>query len=112
MLLPRRLNSSNVEYLKGMNLGCIPVASRTGILNDTITDIFDDMVLGCGFKTRDLILNNEKANEDYTSVLTKALNLYTNNPSSWNLLIKNAMNYDSSWNFEIIEKYNELYELL
>ena len=112
MLLPRRLNSSNVEYLKGMNLGCIPVASRTGILNDTITDIFDDMVLGCGFKTRDLILNNEKANDDYASVLTKALNLYTNNPSSWNLLIKNAMNYDSSWNFEIIEKYNELYELL
>ena len=29
-----------------------------------------------------------------------------------NLLIKNAMNYDSNWNFEIIEKYNELYELL
>ena len=31
---------------------------------------------------------------------------------SWNLLIKNAMNYDARWSFEIIEKYNEIYEML
>ena len=111
-LLPRRINSPNIEYLYGMELGCIPVAARVGILNDTVADIFDDMVLGCGFKTKKTLLNDADAEEDYLAILNKALNLYTNNHSSWNLLIKNAMNYDTRWSFEIIEKYNEIYEML
>ena len=111
-LLPRRINSSDIEYLHGMKLGCIPVAARVGILNDTIADIFDDMVLGCGFKTKKSLFNDDNAEEDYLAILNKALNLYTNNHSSWNLLIKNAMNYDTRWSFEIIEKYNEIYEML
>ena len=111
-LLPRRINSSDIEYLSGMKLGCIPVASRVGILNDTVADIFEDMVLGCGFKTKKSLLNDVDAEEDYLAILNKALNLYTNNPASWNLLIKNAMNYDAYWNFETIEKYNEIYEMI
>ena len=111
-LLPKRINSSDIEYLHGMKLGCIPVASRVGILNDTVADIFDDMVLGCGFKTKKSLLNDENVEEDYLAILNKALNLYTNNPASWNLLIKNAMNYDARWSFEIIEKYNNIYEML
>ena len=95
-----------------MELGCIPVAARVGILNDTVADIFDDMVFGCGFKTKKSLLNDADAEEDYLEILNKALNLYTNNHSSWNLLIKNAMNYDARWSFEIIEKYNEIYEML
>ena len=111
-LLPRRINSFDIEYLNGMELGCIPVAARVGILNDTVADIFDDMVFGCGFKTKKSLLNDADAEEDYLEILNKALNLYTNNHSSWNLLIKNAMNYDARWSFEIIEKYNEIYEML
>lgn len=111
-LLPRRTNCSDIEYLCGMELGCIPVAARVGILNDTVADIFDDMVLGCGFKTKKSLLNDVDAEEDYLAILNKALNLYTNNPASWNLLIKNTMNYDARWSFEIIEKYNEIYEML
>lgn len=111
-LLPRRINSSDIEYLNGMKLGCIPVASRVGILNDTVADIFEDMVFGCGFKTKKSLLNDADAEEDYLAILNKALNLYTNNPASWNLLIKNAMNYDAYWNFETIEKYNEIYEMI
>lgn len=111
-LLPRRINSSDIEYLSGMKLGCIPVASRVGILNDTVADIFEDMVFGCGFKTKKSLLNDDNVEENYLAILNKALNLYTNNPASWNLLIKNAMNYDAYWSFEIIEKYNELYEMM
>ena len=111
-LLPRRINSSDIEYLSGMKLGCIPVVSRVGILNDTVADIFEDMVFGCGFKTKKSLLNDEDAEEDYLAILNKALNLYTNNPASWNLLIKNAMNYDAYWNFKTIEKYNEIYEMM
>ena len=38
--------------------------------------------------------------------------LPANNPASWNLLIKNAMNYDAYWIFKTIEKYNEIYEMM
>ena len=111
-LFPTRANISDKEHYKAMKFGCIPVASRNGILNDTVTDIFDDMILGCGFKTKSSLLTKENANEIYLETLSKALNLFINTNSSWNLLIKNAMNYDSGWNFEVIEKYNEIYEFI
>lgn len=111
-LFPTRANISDKEHYKAMKFGCIPVASRNGILNDTVTDIFDDMILGCGFKTKTSLLTKANANEIYLETLSKALNLFINTNSSWNLLIKNAMNYDSAWNFEVIEKYNEIYEFI
>lgn len=111
-LFPTRANIPDKEHYKAMKFGCIPVASRSGILNDTVTDIFDDMISGCGFKTKSSLLTKANANEIYLETLSKALNLFINTNSSWNLLIKNAMNYDYSWNFEIIEKYNEIYEFI
>lgn len=111
-LFPTRANIPDKEHYKAMKFGCIPVASRNGILNDTVTDIFDDMILGCGFKTKTSLLTKANANEIYLETLSKALNLFINTNSSWNLLIKNAMNYDSGWNFEVIEKYNEIYEFI
>lgn len=111
-LLPTRENpSSNLHFL-ALKYGCIPVVAKNGIYNDTIYDIFDDMILGCGLKTQDKLTNEEKSFTSFMKTTEKALNLYTNNPSSWNLLIKNAMNFDSSWNFEVIEKFNEIYEKL
>ena len=111
-LFPTRANIPDKEHYKAMKFGCIPVASRSGILNDTVTDIFDDMISGCGFKTKSSLLTKANANEIYLETLSKALNLFINTNSSWNLLIQNAMNYDYSWNFEIIEKYNEIYEFI
>ena len=51
-------------------------------------------------------------NEIFITPVLKALNLYQNNPSSWNLLIKNSMNHDSNWNFKILEKYDKIYKEL
>ena len=104
ILLPSRINPSGTLHYEAMKYGCIPIASKTGIYNDTIADIFDDMVEGCGLKAK------KDDGENFGLVLNKALSLYSKNPASWNLLIKNAMNYDSGWNFEIIEKYNKIYE--
>lgn len=112
MLLPQRINVTDNYHFLGLKYGCIPVASRSGIYNDTIADIFDDITYGCGFKTKIPLNTEDDSNEIFLSAVMKALNLYTNNPSSWNLLIKNAMNYNSGWTFEIIEKYNKIYELM
>lgn len=95
-----------------MKYGCVPVALRNGIYNDTISDIFDDMTLGCGLKTKTSINTEEDISESFNAVVTKALNLYTNNPASWKLLIKNAMNYNAGWTFDKIEKFNRIYSAL
>lgn len=112
ILIPRRANTTNPEHYIAMNYGCVPIVSRSGILNDTIPDIFDDIVGGCGFKTKTGLLTEEDNNELYLAPVLKALNIYQNNPNSWNLLIKNCINHDSSWNLKILEKYNRIYQEL
>lgn len=112
ILIPRRANMSNVEHFLAMHYGCVPIVSRSGILNDTVIDIFDDITYGCGFKTKTTLLTDEDTNELFLSPVTKALNLYQNNPSSWNLLIKNCLNYNSNWKFKILEKYQKIYDEL
>ena len=112
ILLPKRTNSTGIEHFIAMNYGCVPIASRSGILNDTIPDIFDDIADGCGFKTKTSLLIDEDVNELFLTPVIKALNLYQNNPNSWNLLIKNCLNKDFNWNFEILEKYNQIYQEL
>ena len=86
----------------------ILVATRFGFLNDSIPDIFDDVANGCGFKTKKNFLTEEDPNELFVAAVLKALNLYQNSPSGWNLLIKNCINKNSDWNFEILEKYNKI----
>ncbi len=110
VLLPKRYNTKTKEHYFAMSYGCIPVVSKIGIFNDTVIDIFDDISNGNGFKTKDNLTVNEDVNLIFYNTLNKALNLYNQSPTSWNSLIKNAMNYNSSWSFEIVEKYNEIYE--
>jgi len=94
-----------------MKYGCIPVASGIGIYNDTISDIFDDITLGCGFKTKSSNMFNENAFEKFFQTVSKALKLYTQNPASWNLIIKNALNYNPDWTFDKVEKFNTIYNI-
>ena len=112
ILIPRRANLTTSEHFIAMNYGCVPVVARSGILNDTISDIFDDISDGCGFKTKSGLITEDDSNEIFINTLLKALNLYQNNPNSWNLLIKNCLNYDSNWNFKTLEKYNQIYNEL
>ncbi len=108
-LIPRRANLNTPEHYIAMRYGCVPVAARVGILNDTISDIFDDMTNGCGLKTKKDLLTEEDNNELFLAPVIKALNIYQHNPSSWKLLIKNCMLKDCSWNFDMLEKYNKIY---
>ena len=110
-LFPARKNMMYSNQYKALQYGCIPVTTGIGCYNDVITGIFDDMREGCGFKTNSELINEQEILENFMQILNKAINLYSNNHSSWNLLIKNAMSYDSSWNFEKLEKYNQIYDL-
>ena len=110
ILIPRRANITSIEHYLAMHYGCVPIVSRSGILNDTIADIFDDINLGCGFKTKTSLLSADNANELFIATILKALNIYQNNPSSWNLLVKNCLNNPCGWNFKTLEKYNKIYK--
>lgn len=112
ILIPRRANITTPEHYLAMHYGCVPIVTRNGILNDTIADVFDDINLGCGFKTKTSLLIEEDANEIYLIPVMKALGIYQNNPASWNLLIKNCLNKNCGWNFKMLEKYNKIYEEL
>ncbi len=111
-LIPRRSNLNTSEHFLAMHYGCVPVVSRNGILNDTISDIFDDITNGCGLKTKKSLLAEEDANELFLAPVTKALHIIQHNPSSWNLLVKNCLLKDCDWSFEILEKYNQIYKEL
>lgn len=110
ILLPRRVNITTPEHFYAMYYGCVPVAARCGILNDTIIDIFDNITMGCGFKTKTSLLTESDNPEIFLTPLLKALNIYQNNPASWNLLIKNCLNHDFNWDFKTLEKYNKIYQ--
>lgn len=99
------LNIENILYT-GLRFGCIPIVSENGSVGNIVSDIFDDMNTGCGFKKGNI---HEENISDYESVFLKALDFYSHN-TSWNLIIKNAINYNTNWDFETIEKYNSLYE--
>jgi hypothetical protein len=112
ILLPRRMNLTSPKHFLAMHYGCVPIASKCGILNDTIPDIFDDISNGCGFKTKTNLLTEDDNNELFLSPVMKALSIYQNNPSSWTLLVKNCLNKNPKWNFKILEKYNNIYQEL
>ena len=108
-LYPARICDKSVKHLLGYKYGAIPVTSSAGILNDTVIDIFDDIADGNGFKTKsDLLYEDENTNE-YINTLVKALDLFNNNPSSWNRLIKNNLMKNIGWDFEKLEEYNKIY---
>ena len=92
-----------------LKYGCVPVIFKKDSKNDLLKDIFDDMNDGCCFK---LPQDSSEETKDDEDLLIKAINFYFNNASSWNLIMKNAMSYDSGWNFERIAAFNALYDEL
>ena len=110
MILIPSGNSDGIEniFYKAIHNGCIPILSKNSCPNPLIQDIFNDMNSGCVFKNG----ITDKNNSEYENVFLKALEFYTNNSSSWNVIVKNALNYDCGWDFETTEKYNNLYDEL
>ena len=111
MILIPSGNCFKVEDIlyKSLNYGCIPVIGNDGFSGIEVSDIFDDMNNGCVFKAD---RHSGEEDDDYETLLIKALEFYTNNTASWNLIIKNAISHENRWDFASIEEYNNLYEEL
>ena len=108
-MYPARFCNKSMKHILGFAYGCIPVVSDSGILNDTVTDIFDNIAEGNGFKTKQSLLYEDENTNIYINCLEKALSLYNNNPAGRNIIIKNGLlnNID---NFTKYEQYNKIYQ--
>ena len=93
-----------------LQYGCIPVTVNSGICGQVVVDIFEDIKNGFGFKNW---ANNSKyIQEVFTDTVLKALNFYVQNFTSWKILIENAIKYDSTWNNDLLEEYNKIYDTI
>lgn len=100
-LMPSRFEPCGISQLISMRYGTIPVARKTGGLNDTIIDFSEEPNNGTGF-----LFEKYNENELFYAIRT-ACDTYKN-PEKWSKLIKNAMLCDNSWNHSA-EVYLDLY---
>lgn len=101
-VMPSRFEPCGISQLIAMRYGSIPVARKVGGLADTIVDYPFNPRLNTGFhfyeyKTGELL-----------KTIQRAFETYRHKKDLWNLIIKNAMESDFSWN-KTIDKYVELY---
>lgn len=109
-LYPARICTGDIKHLLSLKYGCVPVVAKTGILNDGVVDIYDDIVNGNGFKTRQSLLKEDENTNVYINCLEKALELYNRNSAGWNIITKNCITADTGWSFEKLERYNKIYQ--
>lgn len=107
--LPSRWEPCGLVQLQGMRMGAIPVVARTGGLDDTVSDpVFDKNRPATGFKTKTNFMEKSTIfapEEQLLIALKRACKTY-HDKSTWNNMVKNALEYDSGWD-KSIKKYVE-----
>jgi len=101
-LMPSRYEPCGLNQLYSLKYGTIPVVRETGGLKDTIKNFSPSSGKGNGF------LFEEYSGKALLAAIKRALKIY-GDKKMWNLLMKNAMEMDFSWE-KSAEKYVTLYE--
>ncbi|GLU22729.1 hypothetical protein SLE2022_387800 [Rubroshorea leprosula] len=104
-IIPSIFEPCGLTQMIAMRYGSIPIARKTGGLNDSVFDVDDDTIPlqfrnGYTFMTPD-----EKG---VNSALERAFDHYHNNNESWQQLVRKDMNMDFSWESSA-SQYEELY---
>jgi starch synthase len=100
-LMPSRFEPCGLGQLIAMRYGSIPVARRTGGIADTVSEYDVSTGTGTGF------LFDRYEAEDLVAALDRALDKYRDR-STWNHIVKQAMETDFSWN-KSAAMYTEVY---
>ena len=102
-MMPSMFEPCGLSQLISFRYGTIPVARRTGGLNDTVVGYIGNKEEGNGFTfwgTR---------TEDLIEVTNKAIQTY-NDKDTWTSLVERAMTQDYSWS-RSAKEYIKLYEM-
>lgn len=101
-MMPSLFEPCGLSQLISFRYGTIPIARKTGGLNDTVIGYLGNKELGNGFT----FWNPRE--EDLEEVTKKALEIY-HNKEEWETLAKRVMKLDYSWKASA-EKYIETYK--
>lgn len=101
-LMPSHFEPCGLSQLVSMRYGTVPVANRTGGLQDTIVEYDETLRSGNGF------LSDFANQQSFTSALKRALELY---PQSmhWETIKQNGMLGDYSWS-RSAKEYDKMYK--
>jgi starch synthase len=101
-LMPSRYEPSGLNQMYSLKYGTVPIVRATGGLDDTIDQWDPRTGKGTGFKFL------EYSGEDLLLMIKQALQAFQNE-SSWQVLMRNGMSKDFSWNVSARE-YARVYE--
>ncbi|XP_041025544.1 probable starch synthase 4, chloroplastic/amyloplastic isoform X4 [Juglans microcarpa x Juglans regia] len=104
-IIPSIFEPCGLTQMIAMRYGSIPIARKTGGLNDSVFDIDDDTI-PLEFRNGFTFLTPDE--QGVNNALERAFNLYKNNRDIWKQLVQKDMNIDFSWDSSAAH-YEELY---
>ncbi|MCO5583438.1 hypothetical protein L7F22_037349 [Adiantum nelumboides] len=105
-IIPSIFEPCGLTQMIAMRYGAIPVARKTGGLNDSVFDVDDDVI---PLQTRNGFTFSGAHEKDLNHALDRALNYFMCRKEWWQELVRKAMLMDFSWNLSA-SQYSELYE--
>lgn len=105
-IIPSIFEPCGLTQLIAMRYGSVPIARKTGGLNDSVFDVDDDTI-PLQFRNGYAFLTPNE--QGVNGVLQRAINHYKNNRDSWQQLTERVMKIDFSWESSA-SQYEELYE--
>jgi len=102
-LMPSKFEPCGLGQIIALKYGTIPIVRETGGLVDTVEPYNEYEKIGNGFS-----FTNFNAH-DMMHVIRYAMHLFYHNPSSWQILVRHAMESDFSWT-KSAKEYRKLYK--
>ncbi|XP_047310555.1 probable starch synthase 4, chloroplastic/amyloplastic [Impatiens glandulifera] len=104
-IIPSLFEPCGLTQMIAMQYGAIPIARKTGGLNDSVFDV-DDETIPVQFRNGFTFLTPDE--QGFNSAFDRAFNLFKNKPSSWQQLVEKDMRIDFSWDSSA-SQYEEIY---
>ncbi|XP_073151857.1 probable starch synthase 4, chloroplastic/amyloplastic [Henckelia pumila] len=104
-IIPSIFEPCGLTQMIAMRYGSIPIARKTGGLNDSVFDL-DDNSIPVQYRNGFTFLTADE--QGLNSALERAFYHYKNDPDGWKQLVQKDMNIDFSWDSSA-SLYEELY---
>lgn len=98
LLMPSRFEPCGLNQMYALKYGTIPIVTKTGGLNDTVTDVSEEG--GFGF------CHNEVTVEAIYNAIQRAIDFYENNTKEFRSIRKKIIKIDHSWATSVNEYIN------
>ncbi|KAF3328422.1 putative starch synthase 4 [Carex littledalei] len=104
-IIPSIFEPCGLTQMIAMQYGSIPIARKTGGLNDSVFDL-DDNSIPAELRNGFTFVNADE--QSLNGAMERAFKYYKKNPEVWQELVKRAMTIDFSWESSA-SQYEELY---